>query len=111
MFFFPRRVIQDSHPQEPPCGAAQPGDKCYEDSCLFPGGGGLVQPAIQPGYDLGPARSPFTSTLGSRCLGMVGWLVGWLVGSQFKRANLFFWRDNFSRDFCFPFLIEAHDLE
>ena len=44
---------------------------------VFRGGlGGLVQPAIQPGYDLGPARSPFTSTLGSRCLGMAGWLVG-----------------------------------
>lgn len=104
MFFFFTR-------QEPPCGAAQPGDKCYEDSCLWRRGGlgGLVQPAIQPGYDLGPARSAFTSTLGSRCLGMAGWLVGWL--EQSKPANLLFLRDNFSRDFRFPFLIEAHDLE
>lgn len=77
---------------------------------VFRGGGlgGLVQPAIQPGYDLGPARSPFTSTLGSSVVWE--WLVGWLLRSL-KPANLLFLRDNFSRDFRFPFLIEAHDLE
>ena len=108
MFFFPRRVIQDSHPQEPPCGAAQPGDKCYEDSCLAGGFGGRFNQPSNRGMDLGPSKvtlyiNPWQSLFGN------GWLVGWL--EQFKRANLCFWRDNFSRDFCFPFLIEAHDLE
>ena len=69
--------------------------------------GGAVQPAIQPGYGLGSSKITLYINPGQSLFGN-GWLVGW---SSLKPANLLFLRDNFSRDFRFPFLIEAHDLE